>query len=60
MRLDKRIYSEPFFLSGNVAHFALAMPIHDDKEVAGMLAVIYSLEDLLRNLVPWWFTENTE
>jgi len=57
MRLDKRIYSEPFFLSGNVAHFALAMPIHGDKEVAGMLVVTYSLEDLLRNLVPWWFTE---
>jgi two-component system sensor histidine kinase DctS len=55
--LNKRIYSEPFFLSGNVAHFALVMPIYGDKEVAGMLVVTYSLEDLLLNLVPWWFTE---
>jgi len=55
--LNKRIYSEPFFLSGNVAHFALVMPIYGDKKVAGMLVVTYSLEDLLLNLVPWWFTE---
>ncbi len=55
--LNKRIYSEPFFLSGNVAHFALVMPIYGDKEVAGMLVATHSLEDLLGNLVPWWFTE---
>ena len=55
--LNKRIYSEPFFLSGNVAHFALVMPIFGDREVAGALVATHSLEDLLRNLVPWWFAE---
>jgi len=55
--LNKRIYSEPFFLSGNVAHFAIVMPIYGDKEVTGMLVITYSMEDLLGNLVPWWFTE---
>jgi len=55
--LNKRIYSEPFFLSGNVAHFALVMPIYDDRDVAGMLVATHSLENLLGNLVPWWFTE---
>ena len=56
-RLSKRVYSEPFFLSGNVAHFALAVPVYNERELAGMLVVNYSIEGLLNNLVPWWFAE---
>ncbi|HQU78509.1 MAG TPA: PAS domain S-box protein [Azonexus sp.] len=56
-RLGKRVYSEPFFLSGNVGHFALAVPVFADRELAGMLVVNYSIDGLLNNLVPWWFAE---
>ncbi len=56
-RLSKRVYSEPFFLSGNVGHFALAVPVYNEREQAGMLVVNYSIEGLLNNLVPWWFAE---
>ena len=56
-RLSKRVYSEPFFLSGNVGHFALAVPVFAERELAGMLVVNYSIEGLLNNLVPWWFAE---
>ncbi|MGB7501558.1 MAG: PAS domain S-box protein [Azonexus sp.] len=56
-RLSKRVYSEPFFLSGNVAHFALAVPVFAERELAGMLVVTYSIDGLLGSLVPWWFAE---
>ncbi|WP_153144713.1 sensor histidine kinase [Dechloromonas sp. H13] len=56
-RLNKRVYSEPFFLSGNAAHFALAVPVFAERQLAGMLVVTYSIDGLLGNLVPWWFAE---
>jgi two-component system, LuxR family, sensor histidine kinase DctS len=56
-RLSKHVYSEPFFLSGNVAHFALAVPVYNEHALAGMLVVNYTIEGLLNNLVPWWFAE---
>lgn len=56
-RLSKHVYSEPFFLGGNVAHFALAIPVYNEHALAGMLVVNYSIEGLLNNLVPWWFAE---
>ncbi|MGB8054965.1 MAG: PDC sensor domain-containing protein, partial [Azonexus sp.] len=56
-RLSKRVYSEPFFLSGNAAHFALAVPVFAERELAGMLVVTYSIDGLLGGLVPWWFAE---
>ena len=56
-RLSKRIYSEPFFLSGNVAHFELVVPVYAERELAGMLVVVYPFASLLNNLVPWWFAE---
>ncbi len=56
-RLSKRIYSEPFLLSGNTGHFALAVPVYNEREMTGMLVVNYSIEGLLNNLVPWWFAE---
>ena len=56
-RLSKRVYSEPFLLGGNVGHFALAVPVYNERVQAGMLVVNYSIEGLLNNLVPWWFAE---
>ena len=55
--LNKRVYSEPFFLRGNVAHFALAVPVFAERKLTGMLVVSYSINAMLGNLVPWWFAE---
>jgi two-component system sensor histidine kinase DctS len=46
-RLGKRIYSEPFLLSGNVAHFEIAIPIYAERKFVGALIAIYPLETLL-------------
>ena len=56
-RLGKRIYSEPFFLSGNAAHFEIAVPIYVDRAFVGVLIAVYPLDTLLGNQVPWWFAE---
>lgn len=56
-RMNKRIYSEPYFLSGNAAHFALTIPVYAERALDGMLVVVYPVESLLGNLVPWWFAE---
>ncbi|MEN9478897.1 MAG: hypothetical protein RLZZ298_292 [Pseudomonadota bacterium] len=56
-RLGKRIYSEPFLLSGNVAHFEIALPIYVDRNFVGELIAIYPLQTLLNDHVPWWFAE---
>ena len=56
-RINKHTYSEPFFLTGNAAHFALLTPVYAEQQLAGMLVLIYPLDSLLGNLVPWWFAE---
>lgn len=56
-RLGKRVYSEPFFLTGNAAHFEIAVPIYVDREFIGALIAVYPLDTLLANQVPWWFAE---
>jgi two-component system sensor histidine kinase DctS len=56
-RMGKRIYSEPFLLSGNVAHFEIALPIYVDRHFVGELIAIYPLQTLLNDHVPWWFAE---
>jgi two-component system sensor histidine kinase DctS len=56
-RLGKRQYSEPFFLEGNRAFIELLFPIFNERRMTGMLAIVYPLDTLLANQVPWWFTE---
>jgi two-component system sensor histidine kinase DctS len=56
-RMNKHVYSEPFFLSGNIARFEIAVPVYAEHQVVGMLVAAYPIESLLGNLVPWWFTE---
>lgn len=56
-RLGKRVYSEPFLLSGNIAHFEIAVPIYAERKFIGELIAIYSLQTLLNGHVPWWFAE---
>ena len=56
-RLGKLQYSEPFFLEGNHAFIELLVPIYSERRITGMLALLYPLDTLLANQVPWWFTE---
>ena len=56
-RLATRQYSEPFFLEGNRAFIELLVPIFSERRLSGMLAIVYPLDTLLANQVPWWFTE---
>ena len=56
-RFGKRQYSAPFFLEGNRAMIEMLIPVFGGHQITGMLAVVYPLENLLANQVPWWFTE---
>ena len=58
MHLGKAHYSEPFFLDGNRAYVELISPVFGEaQKIIGTLVVLYPLESLLANQVPWWFTE---
>ena len=58
LHIGKPHYSDPFFLEGNRAHVELLVPIHGEgQQISGMLALLYPLDTLLANQVPWWFTE---
>lgn len=56
-RLGKPVYSAPYFASSGRAHIALLAPVIKERQLSGMLVIIYPLDTLLGNLVPWWFTE---
>lgn len=56
-RLGKREYSEPFYLEDKRAYVELLVPVFSERQLKGMLALVYPLETLLANQVPWWFTE---
>ncbi|MDD2742834.1 MAG: PAS domain S-box protein [Rhodocyclaceae bacterium] len=56
-RLGKVIYSQPFFLEGNQAFIEVMVPIFAERQLIGMLAAVYPLDQFLAKLVPWWFTE---
>ncbi len=56
-KLGRRAYSEPFLGKGNTAYFEVAVPIFADRRLTGMLVGVYPVEALLKDLVPWWFTE---
>src|SRR5574343_26703 len=58
VHIGKPHYSEPFFLEGNRAHVELIVPIQGEtRQPLGALAILYPLDTLLANQVPWWFTE---
>ena len=56
-RFNARVYSEPYAAENNALHFQLAVPIHSDGRLAGMLVAVYPFETLLAGQVPWWFAE---
>jgi two-component system sensor histidine kinase DctS len=55
-KLGKPVYTDAY-RTADSAQFEVLIPIFDDREYLGTLVAAYSLNDLLKELVPWWFTE---
>lgn len=55
-KLGKPVYSKPF-PTAQGAHFELYVPVFHGLKLRGMLVAAYSLNDLVQQLVPWWFAE---
>ncbi len=55
-RLGKPIYSDSYVLDGE-ARFEIYVPIFAGQRFQGALVAIYSLPNLLKQQVPWWFAE---
>lgn len=49
-------YSPPRFVAGSY-RFDLHIPIYDATGFSGMLIASYDPADLMKHLVPWWFTQ---
>jgi two-component system, LuxR family, sensor histidine kinase DctS len=56
-RLGKSVYSEVVFDERQDALFELAVPVFNNGQFDGLLVSVYSLQGLLSQQVPWWFTE---
>lgn len=56
-KLAKLTYSEPFLVGSNQAMIEIAVPIFQEQHFAGTLIAVVSLDGLMNNFVPWWFTE---
>ncbi len=56
-KLDKIVYSEPFFLENHRAFIETAIPIYEQGHFNGVLIALTPFDSLLNNFVPWWFAE---
>jgi two-component system sensor histidine kinase DctS len=55
-KLGKPVYTDVYRTTGS-AQFEVFVPIFDGREYLGTLVAAYTLDELLKQLVPWWFTE---
>ena len=55
-RMGKPTYSDPYVADGD-RRFELYVPFYQGQKLRGVLVGIYSLNGLLGQVVPWWFTE---
>ncbi|WP_298310789.1 CHASE domain-containing protein, partial [Propionivibrio sp.] len=55
-KLGKPVYTEAYQLSDS-PQFEVFFPIFQNSQYRGSLVGVYSLNTLLKQLVPWWFTE---
>ena len=55
-KLGKSVYTDAYTISGE-GRFEMYSPIFAGKQYQGVLISIYSFNSLLREFVPWWFTE---
>lgn len=56
-QIDKALYSRPYRVAANEAHFAVVIPHYRDGRLSGMVVGVYSMQTLLHQMVPWWFVE---
>lgn len=55
-KLGKTVYSQ-VYLEQNQPQFEIYVPIFENTQLRGTLIGVYSLNALLKELVPWWFAE---
>lgn len=55
-KLGKPVYTEVYRIS-NSPQFEVFFPVFQNNQYQGSLVGVYSLNTLLKHLVPWWFTE---
>lgn len=55
-KLGKPVYTD-VYRSPDTPQFEVFFPIFENRQYRGSLVAIYSLNTLLKQLVPWWFTE---
>lgn len=55
-KLGKTVYTDVYQRS-NTPQFEVFFPIFENGQYRGSLLGVYSLNALLKQLVPWWFTE---
>jgi two-component system sensor histidine kinase DctS len=55
-KLGKPVYGETYPGADSI-QFEVFVPVFEDKQFRGTLIGVYSLNALLKQLVPWWFAE---
>jgi two-component system sensor histidine kinase DctS len=55
-KLGRAVYTDPF-RTAETAQFELYVPLFQGQQLRGMLVIVYSLNGLFQQLVPWWFAE---
>ena len=55
-KLGKPVYTEVYRIS-NSPQFEVFFPVFQNNQYQGSLVGVYSLNTVLKHLVPWWFTE---
>lgn len=55
-KLGKTVYSDDYSTPDG-GQFELYSPIFDDGNYQGVLIGVFSFNNLLKNIVPWWFAE---
>ena len=55
-KLGKPVYGETYRTPDSI-RFEVFVPVFEDKQFRGTLVGVYSLNVLLKQLVPWWFAE---
>ena len=56
-RMGRPTYTPPYSAEGNSTQFELLLPIIKKDGHSDYLIAIYSLNKLINDVVPWWFTE---
>lgn len=56
-KLGKPVYGQPYSVPQRGTEIEIYVPVFRNGQVSGMLVGVYSLNNLLNSVVPWWFAE---